>query len=120
MRAAQLQEYGPVEGFRLVDVPKPVPGPKEALIRVKFAGLRWGDIMARRGEPAKRHDGPWVPGQEAFGVIESAGEAVRGFAPGDEVIGTPLEGAFAEWCVVPAGRLARVPHGVPGDKMLVY
>lgn len=120
MKAAQLQEYGPADGFRIVDVPKPAPGPKEALIRVKYAGLRWGDIMARRGEPARRHNDPWVPGQEAFGIVEEIGDQVTGFAPGDAVIGTPLEGTFAEWCVVPAARLAKVPPGVPGEKMLIY
>ena len=49
MLAVQLTDYGSVDNFRIADLPLPQPKAKEVRIKVEFAGLRWGDIMARHG-----------------------------------------------------------------------
>lgn len=121
MKAAQLKEYGPAENFRITDVPKPKPGPNEVLIRVHYAGLRWGDIMGRNGIPVRSHKGPFVPGQEAAGVIAEVGEGVTNWKVGDRVTALPGGGAYAEYLVHPAtDRIARVPDNCPLVSALVY
>jgi NADPH:quinone reductase-like Zn-dependent oxidoreductase len=77
MKAVFLNDYGPVENFQLGDAPIPKAGPDDVLVKVQFAGLRWGDIMARNGRPLRRHTSPFIAGQEAAGVIEEVGANVE-------------------------------------------
>ncbi len=81
MKAAELIDYGPAENFRIVDLPVPEPGPWETLMKVEYAGLRWGDIMGRNGIPVRRRTPPFVPGQEAAGTVVKNGEGASRFAP---------------------------------------
>jgi NADPH2:quinone reductase len=121
MKAAQLKDYGPAENFKITDVPAPKPGPDDVLIRVNYAGLRWGDIMSRNGIPVKSAKPPFVPGQEAAGVVAEVGDRVTKFKPGDRVTALPHIGAYAEYLSMPAGeRVAKVPDGVPLRDALVY
>ncbi len=121
MKAAQLKDYGPVENFRITDIPKPSPGPDDVLIRVHYAGLRWGDIMGRNGIPARAAQPPFVPGQEAAGVIAAVGERVTNFKVGDRVVALPTGGAYAEYLLQPASaRISKAPDGVSLAIALVY
>jgi len=120
MKAALLLDYGPVENFRIVDIAPRDPGPKEVMIKVQYAGLRWPDIMVRRGDLGRRHTKPWVPGMEAFGIIEKVGSEVKDFEPGQSVISMIAEGSFAEYLTAPANLINKVPEGVRGDQMLCY
>jgi NADPH:quinone reductase len=121
MKAAQLKDYGPADNFKITDVPKPQPGPEDVLIKVNYAGLRWGDIMGRNGIPVKAAKPPFVPGQEAAGVIEAVGERVTKFKVGDRVTALPYGGAYAEYLSMPASeRVTKVPDSVPLHTALVY
>jgi NADPH2:quinone reductase len=122
MKAIQLTDYGSVDNFRVVEVPKPVPGPDDVLVKVAFAGLRWGDIMARHGDPVRRFTPPfeWVPGQEITGVVEATGENVKNVRVGARVFGAPTGGAYAEYCALPAARVTLLPDNVPLDAALAY
>lgn len=120
MKAAQLIDYGPTDNFRLVDLPRPTPGTREVLVKVEYAGLRWGDIMSRNGIPARLATPPFVPGQEVAGVVAEVGDDVRGFVPGDRVVAQPQGGGYAEYAVVPARAVGHVPDGVGLDAMLAY
>jgi NADPH2:quinone reductase len=121
MKAAQLKDYGPAENFRITDVPKPKVEPGEVLVRVNYAGLRWGDIMGRNGVPVRAVQPPFVPGQEAAGVVAELGEGVTHVKVGDRVVVLPGAGAYAEYLKVPArARIAKVPDGVPLSTALVY
>ncbi len=121
MKAALLKDYGPAENFQIADVPKPSPGPDDVLIRVHYAGLRWGDIMGRNGIPVRSATPPFVPGQEASGVVAEVGENVTNFKVGDTVVALPYGGAYAEYLVVPStGRISKAPPGVSLAGALVY
>ncbi len=120
MKAAQLLDYGPAENFRIVDLPKPQAGPGEVLIRVEYAGLRWGDIMGRNGIPVRSKTPPFVPGQEAAGVVESVGPGVTRLSPGDRVTALPQGGADAEYVVISERAPRKIPDGVSMESALVY
>lgn len=120
MKAVFLDDYGSVDHFRLGDAPKPSPGKGEVLIKVHYAGLRWGDIMQRNGLPRRVRTPPYVPGQEASGVIESVGEGVTQLAPGMRVAAFPLDGAYAEYLSVAQDRVSVVPEHVALDSVLAY
>jgi len=111
MRAIVMSGPGGPEVLRLANVPDPVPGPGDALIRVSAAGVNRADLLQRRGQyPAP----PGVPqdilGLEYAGVIESA-PAGSGWSKGDRVMGLVGGGAYAEWVTVPADQVLPVPEG---------
>jgi NADPH2:quinone reductase len=120
MKAVFLDDYGSVDNFRVGDAPKPTPGNGEILIKVHYAGLRWGDIMQRNGLPSRMRAVPYVPGQEASGVIEAVGAGVTSLKPGMRVAAFPLNGAYAEYLVVAQDRVSVVPEHVPLDRVLAY
>ncbi|WP_340646042.1 zinc-binding dehydrogenase [Phenylobacterium sp.] len=119
MKAAQLSEYGPAENFQIVDLPKPSPRAGEVLIEVAFAGLRWGDIMGRKGIPVRTQTGAFVPGMEAVGVVAELGEGVSHLTVGDRVVAQPQGGAYAAFLRAPVAAVGRVPDHVPLETMLV-
>jgi NADPH2:quinone reductase len=101
----------------LRDVPVPVAGPGEVLVRVRRAGLNFADLMMRRGVYPHPKGYPLVAGLELAGEIASLGPGVTGWAAGDRVAAFPEDaGAFAEYCVVPAPRLIRLPDAMGFDQ----
>ena len=110
MRAIQVSRTGGPEVLELVDLPRPQPKPGEVLVRVAAAGVNFIDTYLREGRyPAPL---PFVPGQEAAGVVESLGEGVNGFAEGDHVAWNLTRGTYAEYACAPAKELLKVPEGI--------
>lgn len=99
---------------RLADLPRPVPGPGEVLLRVAAAGLNFADLLMAEGKYQDRPGLPFIPGMELAGVVEEAGPGVT-LAPGSRVAAHVRCGAFAEWVVVPADRLLALPDAMPFD-----
>jgi NADPH:quinone reductase len=120
MKAIVLEDYGPVENLRVGEVPDPVAGPGEVVVRVAFAGLRWGDVMSRNGIPGRFHTPPFVPGQEATGVVHAVGDGVTGLGVGDRVLAVVLGGAYAELVKAPAQTVTPLPDHVDMASMLAY
>ncbi len=110
MKAIQITQTGGAEVLKTGEIPEPVAGAGEALIRVEACGVNFIDVYFREGRyPAKL---PLIPGQEAAGVVVSAGEGVIRFKAGDRVAWCGVPGTYAEFAVAPADRLITVPQGV--------
>jgi NADPH2:quinone reductase len=120
MKAAQLRDYGPAENFELVDLPRPSPGSSEVLVKVEFAGLRWGDIMGRTGVPTRSRIPPFVPGQEAAGIVVENGADALKFAPGERVYCMPQGNAYQEYLTISERALRKVPERVSLEQVLIY
>ncbi|KDA01853.1 quinone oxidoreductase family protein [Hyphomonas oceanitis] len=120
MRAVNLNNYGGTENFEVVDVSQPTPSEGEVLIRVGYAGLRWGDIMQRNGFPTRERVTPFIGGQEAAGVIEATGPGVSADWKGRRVVAMVPNGAFGEYCVAAEQTLFDVPDSVSLDTALAY
>jgi NADPH:quinone reductase-like Zn-dependent oxidoreductase len=100
MRAFAIDRFG--EYGSLHDLPEPLAGPDELLVRVTFAGVNPVDWKIRDGLRGERHF-PWVLGCDFAGVVEAAGRGVTAYRPGDRVFGTARRhGSFAERIVVAA------------------
>ncbi len=111
MLAIQIQKTGGPEVLEAVDLPIPKPGPGEVLIRHQAIGLNFIDTYMRGGlYPVQL---PAILGSEGAGVIEAIGEGITRFKPGDRAAhGAAGRGAYAEYQVLPAGRVNRLPDGV--------
>jgi NADPH:quinone reductase len=108
MKAIQVQKYGGPEVLTLVDLDVPKPNPKQAIVQMKGVGVNYIDIYFREGKyPAAP---PFVDGQEGAGVIAELGSEVEGLKVGDRVAYTGVLGSYAEYAVVPADRLVKIPE----------
>ncbi len=110
MKAIRIQHTGAPDVMKLVDTDKPVPGPGEALVRVKAAGINYIDIYYRMGwYPAEL---PLTLGAEGAGIIEAIGPGLQGFRVGDRVAWCMYLGAYAEYAAVPERHLVHIPQGL--------
>ncbi len=139
MKAVYFNETGGPEVLRYGDVPRPVPGPNQALIRVRACGVNRLDLYSRTGRT--KVPLPHISGSEAAGELIAYGvgvspepvpvDAAVAIAPylacgtcencrnGDEtlcvrgdILGLASQGAFAEYVVVPVSSLVPLPDGV--------
>lgn len=114
MQAIQIQEAGGPEVLKLVELPIPTPGPGQVLIRVEAIGVNFIEIYFRKGQ--YKASFPLVPGSEAAGTVEELGPGVQGFAAGELVASTSVVGSYAEYALVPAAQLVKVPAGLSPEK----
>jgi NADPH:quinone reductase-like Zn-dependent oxidoreductase len=138
LKAALFHEHGGPEVIRVEDVPDPRPGPGQVRIRVRASSLNHLDLWVRRGLPI-RTPMPHIGGSDIAGEVDALGAGVDGVAPGTRVvvdpsldwewytgvrrgaglpdpefrvIGEHTQGGFAEYAVVPAENLLRIPDRV--------
>ena len=118
MKAVRFESYGDVDVLNVVEVPDPLPGRGEVLVRVKAAGISPGETMIRKGFLHDRWPATFPSGQgsDLAGVVEQTGEGVDDWHAGDEVIGyTDNRSSQAELVAVPAENLTARPAAVPWD-----
>jgi NADPH2:quinone reductase len=112
MRAIQITQTGGAEVLQLRELPAPTPGPGEALVQIEACGVNFIDIYLREGRYASPL--PFIPGQEAAGVVLALGPGTDSTdaAPvkvGDRVAWCGVPGAYAQFAVAPVARLIAVP-----------
>lgn len=116
MKAVRFGEYGPVDVLTVAEVPQPVPGPGQVLVRVKAAGINPGEAKIREGLLASRWPATFPSGQgsDLAGVVDQLGPGVTGVAVGEEVIGwVDTRSSQAEYALADAANLTRKPVAVP-------
>ncbi len=96
--------------MELVDVPTPAPGPGQALVRLAVSGVNFIDVYHRSG--AYKVDRPIVLGSEGAGTVEAVGTDVVDVVAGDRVAYVMVRGSYAEYAVVPADKLVKLPPGI--------
>jgi NADPH:quinone reductase-like Zn-dependent oxidoreductase len=144
VRALTIDAHGGLEQLRYRDdlaVP-PLDAPGQVRVRVRAAALNHLDVFTVGGLPGVTITPPWVLGADGTGVIDAVGDGVTTVVPGDRVVinagiscrtcefclrgehslctrfrllGEHLPGTFAEYVVVPATNVARIPAGVRDD-----
>ena len=132
MRALTISAHGALDALEYrTDVPEPTPGPGEVRVRVLAAALNHLDLFVLRGLPGVTIAPPWVMGGDAVGVIDGTDELVvinPGISDGTceycrrgeqslcvrfGLLGEHHPGTLAEYVVVPAGNVARIPSTTP-------
>ena len=109
-RAIRIREPGGPEVLEVGEIDLPEPGPTEVLVDVAAAGLNRADCLQRRGfYPAPPGVPADVPGLEFAGVVESVGDAVSIWKPGDRVMGIVGGGSMATRVVTQGAELMPVP-----------
>jgi NADPH:quinone reductase len=106
VKAVQIEEFGGPEVLRIVDLPEPVPGDGEVLVRIARTGVNFADTHATRNDYLAEQVLPLIPGAEFAGVTGD-GRRVAGVVP---------NGAYAESIVVPEASLVPVPDTVDDEQ----
>jgi len=137
VKALTLSDVGGLQHLVVQEVPAPrLEAPDQVLVRIRAAALNRLDLFVAGGLPGIRYEFPHVVGADGAGVIEATGPEVSGFKPGDrvmlnpgvachacewclagehplcptyQVLGEHRPGTIAEYVVVPARNLVRVP-----------
>src|SRR5579872_5692508 len=110
MKAIQVKQPGGPEKMELGGVPLPQPGPRQALVRLSASGVNFIDVYFRIG--LYKADLPITLGSEGAGTVEAVGPEVTEVRPGDRVAYAMARGSYAEYAVVPAWQLVKVPDHV--------
>ncbi len=118
MKAIVQDHYGTSDQLALSELPDPVPGPGEVLVRVAAAGVDRGTWHAMTGLPllarlglGLRRPKDRIPGRDVSGTVVALGDGITTHAIGDAVYGT-ARGSFAELAVLPLTRMARCPSTI--------
>src|SRR5215831_13517066 len=124
MRALLLRQHGGLENLQVVDDhPKPKAVDGHVVIRVKASSFNYHDVFTVKGMPGIKVPLPVVIGLDMAGDIAEIGPGVSGWKEGDAVLVNPLnkkkglmgemlDGGMAEYCLVAADQLIRMPKGV--------
>jgi NADPH2:quinone reductase len=120
MKAIRIHAYGGPEVMRLEELPVPVPGPAQALVRVRAASVNFLDIQKRRGELVgqafyQRAAGgepefPAILGSQGVGIVEAIGPEVKNVQVGDRV--AFWGSSYTTHAALPSVRLIGIPDGL--------
>ncbi len=113
MRAVVSADGPGVEETRVVILPDPQAGPGEVLIRVRFCGVNYPDVLLLQDRYQIRPPRPFSPGGEIAGEVAGTGEGVTGFGAGDRVMARMGFGGMAELVAVPQHRVTKIPAQMP-------
>ena len=120
MRAIRIHSYGSPEVMKWEELPTPVPGQGQVLVRVEAASVNFLDVQKRRGDLVGqgfyRRANPSAPelpatlGSQGVGIVESLGAGVNNIQVGDRVVF--VGDSYATHALAPAAWLIRVPEGI--------
>jgi NADPH2:quinone reductase len=113
MKAIRVHEQGGPETLLYEEVPIPQPGEGEVRVKIEAAGVNYIDTYHRSGQ--YKLEPPFTPGMEGGGIVDAVGKGVTAVSPGDKVAYAMHIGAYADYAIVPAWRLVKVPESVDID-----
>lgn len=111
MKALLSEQPGGPETLKLAELPDPVAGAGQVVVAVKACSINYPDVLIIEDKYQFKPPRPFAPGSEIAGIVESVGEGVTGWAPGDRVIATTGHGGLSEKVAVPAASLYALPEG---------
>jgi NADPH2:quinone reductase len=113
MRAIRVNEFGASDVMRIEDVPQPVVGPNQVLVKIAAAGVNPVDVYMRTGNYPRKPELPYTPGSDGAGTIEQVGEGVVRLATGDRVyLAGSVSGTYAEYALCDFNQVHRLPQQI--------
>ncbi|MDT5144390.1 MAG: NADPH:quinone reductase [Mycobacterium sp.] len=110
MRAVVCRSYGPPEDLVVDDVPDPIPGPGQLVVRVHAAAVNFPDVLVIAGKYQVKFPMPLIPGSELAGEVIAVGDDAP-FVVGQRVSAATPTGAFAEQALLHSAAVTAIPDG---------
>ncbi|ONF95055.1 NADPH:quinone oxidoreductase family protein [Sphingomonas jeddahensis] len=109
MRGLLSRAPGGPETLEIGELPDPVAKPGEVIVAVKACAINYPDVLIIQDKYQFKPPRPFAPGGEMSGVVESVGEGVTAWKPGDRVMGNTGNGALVEKLAVKADNIYAIP-----------
>lgn len=116
MTAMGFDTPGGPEVFRAEELPVPVPGPGEVLVRVAYAGVNRPDVIQRMGHYPPPPGASPIPGLEIAGEVVAHGDGMTPDCIGQNVCALVTGGGYAEYCLAKIDHCLPVPDTLPLDQ----
>ncbi len=110
MKALLSYAAGGPETLQLAELPDPVAGPGELLIKIHACAINYPDVLIIEDKYQFKPTRPFAPGGEVAGVVEGVGDGVDGWKVGDRLIAYHGHGGLAEMVAVPAANAFPLPE----------
>jgi NADPH2:quinone reductase len=110
MKAIRIRAPGGSEVLQMEQIPDPVPGVGEVLVRMEASGINFVEVYQRKGQYATNL--PYTPGSEGAGTVVAVGPGVRTVQVGERVVSQGFQGSYAELAIAKEDRLIGVPDAV--------
>jgi NADPH2:quinone reductase len=110
MKTIRVQAYGGPDVLRFEEIQLPQPGAGKALVKLRAVGVNFIDVYHRTG--LYKLPLPFTPGMEGAGLVEAVGPEVTEVQAGDRVAYAMALGSYAEYSVVPAWQLVKLPDEI--------
>ncbi len=125
MKAAYIERVGSPDEIRFGELPEPVVGPSDVLVRVGAVAVDPVDTYIRAGRVPMQLPLPFIIGRDMVGTVERVGTKVSRFAPGDRVWANNQgfagrQGTFAERLAIDEKLLYPLPPGVDDQQMVAF
>jgi NADPH2:quinone reductase len=109
MKAIRVHQFGEPDVLKLEEVPDPMPGPAQVVVRIKAVGVNPVETYIRAGRYGPK-EFPFTPGNDGAGIIEAAGAGVK-WAKGNRVyVAGSISGTYAQLALCDAKRVHRLPE----------
>lgn len=120
MKGILVRRFGGPGVLEYVNLPEPIPGATELLIKVAGASVNYADLKARSGSYHLGKKPPFVPGIDLAGTVLETGSRVTRFKPGDRVVAFSSSGAYAERAVADDQLSFHVPENISLDSAAAF
>ncbi len=117
MKAIVCESWGAPSSLQLREMPSPVPGPKQVLVRVLVAAVNFPDALMVAGKYQYKPEFPFSPGGELSGEVIAVGTQVEHISVGTKVVGIATFGAYAQEAAVDASNVVPLPAGISDEDL---
>lgn len=117
MKAIVCDAWGPPASLQLRELPSPIPGPAQVLVRTRVAAVNFPDALMVAGKYQHKPAFPFSPGGELSGEIIAVGDQIERLSVGDKVVGITAFGAYAQEVVVDATNLVPLPRDISDEDL---
>jgi NADPH2:quinone reductase len=109
MRAAVVQEFGPIASHSVGELPDPQPGPGQVLVTIQATAVNYVDSLVVTGKYQFLPERPFAPGKLPAGLVSALGSGVTGLKVGDRVLTLAEQGGYAQKVAVDAKHCFKLP-----------
>ena len=117
MKAIVCEAWGPPSSLQLRELPSPVPGPGQVLVRTRVAAVNFPDALMVAGKYQFKPEFPFSPGGEFSGEVLALGSEVTRLQVGDRLVGITPFGAYAQEVVVDAANTIPLPADISDEDL---
>jgi NADPH2:quinone reductase len=112
MLALRSHQPGGPDTLTLDEIPAPVPGPGDVVVKMRACGINFPDVLVIEDRYQVKPPRPFAPGGEIAGIVESVGADVHDLKPGDRVMAQPGYGGMAQRVCIKASACTRLPESM--------